>query len=149
MGFVANGNNTPSQVIIKSDPFYPDVVLDHIREVVRIDGAVTDARLQQVIIEEVIDVNRLLKSLKDQAAQLSDLSTTQINDQPETDYLYLSAVANGVAAKVNENYRNYDSSNSGSKKAEQAECTVDDYRRNKQWAIQQLLGENHTVVELI
>lgn len=149
MGFVANGNNTPSQVIIKSDPFYPDVVLDHIREVVRIDGAVTDARLQQVIIEEVIDVNRLLKSLKDQEAQLSDLSTTQINDQPETDYLYLSAVANGVAAKVNENYRNYDSSNSGAKKAEQAECTVDDYRRNKQWAIQQLLGENHTVVELI
>lgn len=149
MGFVANGNNTPSQVIIKSDPFYPEVVLDHIREVVRIDGAVTDARLQQVIIEEVIDVNRLLKSLKDQAAQLSDLSTTQINDQPETDYLYLSAVANGVAAKVNENYRNYDSSNSGAKKAEQAECTVDDYRRNKQWAIQQLLGENHTVVELI
>lgn len=149
MGFVANGNNTPSQVIIKSDPFYPDVVLDHIREVVRIDGAVTDARLQQVIIEEVIDVNRLLKSLKDQAAKLSDLSTTQINDQPETDYLYLSAVANGVAAKVNENYRNYDSSNSGAKKAEQAECTVDDYRRNKQWAIQQLLGENHTVVELI
>ena len=149
MGFVANGNNTPSQVIIKSDPFYPDVVLDHIREVVRIDGAVTDARLQQVTIEEVIDLNRLLKSLKDKAAQLSDLATIQINDQPETDFLYLSAVANGVAAKINENYRNYDSTNSGVKKAEQAESTVDDYRRNKQWAIQQLLGENHTVVELI
>lgn len=149
MGFVANGNNTPSQVIIKSDPFYPDIALDHIREIVRIDGAVTDARLQQAIIEEVIDVNRLLKALKNQAAQLSDLSTSEINDQPETDFLYLSAVANGVAAKINENYRNYDSSNSGAKKAEQAELTVDDYRRNKQWAIQQLLGENHTVVELI
>ncbi|NKS46148.1 head completion/stabilization protein [Acinetobacter lwoffii] len=149
MGFVANGNNTPSQVIIKSDPFYPDIALDHIREIVRIDGAVTDARLQQAIIEEVIDVNRLLKALKNQAAQLSDLSTSEINDQPETDFLYLSAVSNGVAAKINENYRNYDSSNSGAKKAEQAELTVDDYRRNKQWAIQQLLGENHTVVELI
>ena len=149
MGFVANGNNTPSQVIIKSDPFYPDIALDHIREIVRIDGAVTDTRLQQAIIEEVIDVNRLLKALKNQAAQLSDLSTSEINDQPETDFLYLSAVSNGVAAKINENYRNYDSSNSGAKKAEQAELTVDDYRRNKQWAIQQLLGENHTVVELI
>ena len=149
MGFVANGNNTSSQVIIKSDPFYPDIALDHIREIVRIDGAVTDARLQQAIIEEVIDVNRLLKALKNQAALLSDLSTSEINDQPETDFLYLSAVANGVAAKINENYRNYDSSNSGAKKAEQAELTVDDYRRNKQWAIQQLLGENHTVVELI
>ncbi|ATO19987.1 head completion protein [Acinetobacter sp. LoGeW2-3] len=149
MGFVANGNSTPSQIVIKSDSFYPNVDLDHIREIVRIDGAVTNARLQQAIIEEVIDVNRLLKSLKDKAAQLSDLSTSEINDQPETDYLYMSAVANGVAAKINENYRNYDSSNSGAKKAEQAELTVDDYRRNKQWAILQLLGENHTVVELI
>ena len=50
---------------------------------------------------------------------------------------------------INENYRNYDSSNSGAKKAEEAEYTVDDYRRNKQWAILQLLGENHSVVELI
>lgn len=149
MGFVANGNNTPSQINIKSDPFYPSISLDHIREIVRIDGAVTNARLQQAIIEEVIDVNRLLKVLKDKATVLSDLSTTEINDQPETDYLYLSAVANGVAAKVNENYRNYDSSNSGAKKAEEAEYTVDDYRRNKQWAILQLLGENHSVVELI
>jgi hypothetical protein len=149
MGFVANGNNTPSQINIKSDPFYPSIALDHIREIVRIDGAVTTLRLQQAIIEEVIDVNRLLKVLKDKATVLSDLSTTEINDKPETDYLYLSAVANGVAAKINENYRNYDSSNSGAKKAEEAEYTVDDYRRNKQWAILQLLGENHTVVELI
>lgn len=149
MGFVANGNNTPSQIIIKSDPFYPEIALDHIREIVRIDGAVTNARLQQAIIEEIIDIHRLLKVLKDKATVLSDLSTTEINDQPETDYLYLSAVANGVAAKTNENYRNYDSSNSGAKKAEEAEYTVDDYRRNKQWAILQLLGENHSVVELI
>ena len=149
MGFVANGNNTPSQINIKSDPFYPSIALDHIREIVRIDGAVTTLRLQQAIIEEVIDVNRLLKVLKDKATVLSDLSTTEINDKPETDYLYLSAVANGVAAKINENYRNYDSSNSGAKKAEEAEYTVDDYRRNKQWAILQLLGENHSVVELI
>lgn len=149
MGFVANGNNTPSQINIKSDPFYPSIALDHIREIVRIDGAVTNLRLQQAIIEEVIDVNRLLKVLKDKATVLSDLSTSEINDKPETDYLYLSAVANGVAAKINENYRNYDSSNSGAQKAEEAEYTVDDYRRNKQWAILQLLGENHSVVELI
>ncbi|WP_445344901.1 head completion/stabilization protein [Acinetobacter bohemicus] len=149
MGFVANGNYSPSQINIKSDPFYPDIALDHIREIVRIDGAVTNLRLQQAIIEEVIDVNRLLKVLKDKATVLSDLSTSEINDKPETDYLYLSAVANGVAAKVNENYRNYDSSNSSAKKAEEAESTVDDYRRNKQWAILQLLGENHSVVELI
>ena len=149
MGFTANGNYTPSQTIIKSDPFYPDIDLDHIRSIVRVDGAVTNERLKQAIIEEVIDVNRLLITLKDKASQLSELSKTQINDQPDTDFLYLSAVSNGVAAKINENYRNYDSSNAGGKKAEQAECTVDDYRRNKQWALYQLLDQNHTVVELI
>ena len=149
MGFVANGNTTPSQIIIESDPFYPSVGLDHIREIVRIDGAVTNERLKQTIIEEVIDLNRLLISLQTNVAKLSGLSKTIIDGKPDTDYLYLSAIANGVAAKVNENYRNYDSSKSGAKKAEQAECTVDDYRRNRQWAIQQLLGENHTVVELI
>ena len=50
MGFVANGNTTPSQIIIKSDPFYPAIDLDHIREIVRIDGAVTNERLKQTII---------------------------------------------------------------------------------------------------
>lgn len=149
MGFVANGNTTPSRIIIKSDPFFPEIALDQIREIVRIDGAVTNERLKQAIIEEILDVNRLLTSIKDKADLLSDLSTTQINDQPDTDYLYISAVSNGVAAKVNENYRNYDSSNTGAKKAAHAELTVDDYRRNKHWAIQHLLGENHTIVELI
>ena len=80
MGFVANGNNTPSQIEIKSDPFYPSVALDRIREIVRIDGAVTNERLKQTIIEEVIDINRLLIRLKDQASKLSDLSKLQIND---------------------------------------------------------------------
>lgn len=149
MGFVANGNTTPSSIKIKSDPFYPIIDLDHIRKIVRIDGAVTNERLEQTIIEEIIDVNRLICRLKEKASSLTDLAKTFINDQPDTDYLYLSAVGNGVAAKVNENYRNYDSSNSGAIKAEKAELTVDDYRRNKHWAIQQLLGENHTIVELI
>ncbi|MFT0694154.1 head completion/stabilization protein [Acinetobacter bereziniae] len=149
MGFVANGNSSKSGIKIESDSFYPIIELDQIREIVRIDGAVTDQRLQQIIIEEVIDVNRLLSRLKEKASSLADLATTFINDEPDTDYLYLSAVSNGVSAKVNENYRNYDSSNSGANKAEKAELTVDDYRRNKQWAIQQLLGENHTIVELI
>ena len=149
MGFVANGNYTPSEVIIESDPFYPSIALDQIREIVRLDGVVTNARLKQAIIEEVLDINRLLISLQTKVIQLSDLSKTKIDGLPDTDYLYLSAVANGVAAKINENYRTYDSSSSGAKRAGQAESTVDDYRRNRQWAIQQLLGQNHTVVELI
>lgn len=149
MGFVANGALTPSNIIISSGAFFPDISLDEIRSVVRIDGSVTDVRLRQVIREEIIDVNRLLASLVIKAEKLADLAVNQIDGKPDTEVLYLSAVSNGVAAKVNENYRNYDSTNSGVKKSEVTECSVEDYRRNKQWAIQQLKGENHSIVELI
>ncbi|MEG8268621.1 head completion/stabilization protein [Acinetobacter baumannii] len=149
MGFVANGAVIPSNIIISSGTFFPDISLDEIRSVVRIDGSVTDDRLRQVIREEIIDVNRLLASLVMKAEKLVDLAVNQIDGKPDTEVLYLSAVSNGVAAKVNENYRNYDSTNSGVKKSEVTECSVEDYRRNKQWAIQQLKGENHSIVELI
>ncbi|HEM7785412.1 TPA: head completion/stabilization protein [Acinetobacter baumannii] len=149
MGFVANGNTSPSNINITSGTFFPVISLDDIRDFVRIDGAVTDARLRQLILEEIIDTNRLLASLVMKADTLVDLATSIIDGKPDTEVLYFSAVSNGVAAKVNENYRNYDSTNSGNKKAEHAFLTVDDYRRNKMWAIQQLKGENHSVVELI
>lgn len=149
MGFVANGNTTPSNIRISNGEFFPVISLDDIRDFVRIDGAVTDARLRQLVLEEMIDVNRLLASLVMKADTLVDLSTSMIDGEPDTEVLYFSAVSNGVAAKVNENYRTYDSTNSGNKKSEHAFLTVEDYRRNKMWAIQQLKGENHSVVELI
>jgi hypothetical protein len=149
MSFVANGNTTPSNIRISNGEFFPVISLDDIRDFVRIDGAVTDVRLRQLVLEEIIDTNRLLASLVMKADTLADLATSIIDGKPDTEVLYFSAVSNGVAAKVNENYRNYDSTNSGNKKAEHAFLTVDDYRRNKMWAIQQLKGENHSVVELI
>ena len=149
MSFVANGNTTPSNIRISNGEFFPVISLDDIRDFVRIDGAVTDVRLRQLVLEEIIDVNRLLASLVMKADTLVDLATSIIDGKPDTEVLYFSAVSNGVAAKVNENYRNYDSTNSGNKKAEHAFLTVEDFRRNKMWAIQQLKGENHSVVELI
>ena len=149
MSFVANGNTTPSNITIMSGTFFPVISLDYIRDIVRIEGTVTDARLRQLILEEVIDVNRLLANLVMKAESLADLATSIIDNKPDTEVLYFSAVSNGVAAKVNENYRNYDSTNSGNNKAEHAFLTVEDYRRNKMWAVQQLKGENHSVVELI
>ncbi|WP_369011934.1 head completion/stabilization protein [Escherichia marmotae] len=54
-----------------------------------------------------------------------------------------------MAAKVNEQYRSYDTSTSGNKNAKELTPTIDESRRNKQWAIKQLLGQSHTTVELI
>lgn len=149
MGFVASGNTTPSNITISSIDFFPSISLDEIRDIVRIDGAVTDARLKQVTLEEIIDVNRLLVSLIPTASSLVELATTQLDGKTDTEILYFSAVSNGVAAKVNEKYRSYDTSASGNKNADELTPTIDEYRRNKHWAIKQLLGQTHTTVELI
>ncbi|HHG5270705.1 TPA: head completion/stabilization protein [Acinetobacter baumannii] len=149
MSFVASGNTTPSKITISSSDFFPSISLDEIRDFVRIDGAVTDARLKQVTLEEIIDVNRLLSSLVTMASSLADLATGQVDGKPDTEILYFSAISNGVAAKVNEQYRSYDTSAAGNKNAKELTPTIDECRRNKQWAIKQLLGQIHTTVELI
>lgn len=115
MGFVANGNTTPSNITISSTDFFPSISLDEIRSFVRIDGAVSDARLKQVTLEEIIDVNRLLNKLVSSASSLAELATAKVDGKPDTEILYFSAISNGVAAKVNEQYRSYDTSTSGNK----------------------------------
>ncbi|MDM1022062.1 head completion/stabilization protein [Acinetobacter sp. VNK23] len=149
MSFVANGITTPSNITITSGTFFPTISLDDIRNDARIDGSVTDSRLRQIVLEEVIDVNRLLSRLVMTADTLAELAKSVVDDKPDTVVLYFSAVANGVAAKTYEKYRNYDATNSGHKRADELTPSIDEYRRNKHWAIQQLLGENHTIVELI
>ncbi len=84
MGFVANGNNTPSNITVSSGTFFPSIAMDDIRKYVRIDGSVTDDRLRQILREEVIDVNRLLKNLIGTADTLAGLATSLVDDQPDT-----------------------------------------------------------------
>lgn len=134
--------------IIEHHPFFPSVDIQQIREFVRIDGSVTNARLEQLVLEEIYDVNHLLKDLiTDDLSHLNQLSKYEVNGKPYTEVLYFSAVANGVSAKINEKYRNYDSTNTA--KVDEDNPFIDEARRNKIWAIQQLLGANKTVVDLI
>lgn len=149
MGFVANGNPTPQHEKISTNAFFPDVSINDIRDIVKIDGSVTDARLKQAIFEEIIDVNRLLVSLVQPDTNLTQLSKNKVNEKTDTEILYFSAISNGVAAKVCEKYRGYDSTNTGNKRADDLTLTIDEYRRNKHWAIQQLLKQNQTTIELI
>lgn len=149
MGFVANGNPTPQYEKISTNAFFPDVSINDIRDIVKIDGSVTDARLKQAIFEEIIDVNRLLVSLIQPDTNLTQLSKNKVNEKTDTEILYFSAISNGVAAKVCEKYRGYDSTNTGNKRADDLTLTIDEYRRNKHWAIQQLLKQNQTTIELI
>lgn len=149
MSFVANGVHIPNRIVLSSGDFFPAISLDEIRQNVRIDGSVTDFRLQQLTQEEMLDVNRLLADLTFKAQSLADLATCKINDKPDVEILYFSAVSNGVYARLVEHYQKYDSSNVGLQKSDLLQQGVDDYRRNKHWAIQQLLGNPHTIVDLV
>lgn len=145
MGFVANSTSTnPAELSV--DPNWPPISLTAIRGDIRIDGSVTDARLRQLVLEEMIDVIRLVKAAAGyDAARLREPVLTLHHP----DVLFFSAVSNGVAAKTCEKYRNYDSTNTGNKRADEQSSMIDDYRRNKHWAIQQMVGRTHTVVDLI
>lgn len=149
MGLVANGRVSGQDESISANAFFPEILINDIRDIVKVDTSVTDARLKQAVFEEIIDVNRLLAGLIEPNSTLVKQSTQSIGGKTDKEILYFSAVSNGVSAKVCEKYRGYDSSNTGNKRAEDLTLTIDEYRRNKHWAIQQLLQQNQTTVELI
>ncbi|MFA9487161.1 MULTISPECIES: head completion/stabilization protein [unclassified Moraxella] len=149
MSLIANGELSTALSQIDGGEFFPSVSVADVRDFVRVDGSVTDARLHQIILEETLDVMRLLDPLTKKAGRLTDLSTVFIDGKNAFEVWYFSAVANGVGAKVCEKYRNYDSTNKGNDKAAELSATIDEYRRNKMWALAQMQGRNQTVVELI
>ncbi|WP_323842962.1 head completion/stabilization protein [Moraxella sp. Pampa] len=149
MGLIANGELSTALSPITAGEFFPSVSVAEVRDFVRVDASVTDFRLHQLVLEEVLDVQRLLVSLTTKAQRLADLSTVVIDGKNAMQVWYFSAIANGVGAKVCEKYRNYDSTNKGHDKAVALSATIDEYRRNKMWAIAQIQGKNQTVVALI
>ncbi|MFA9487183.1 MULTISPECIES: head completion/stabilization protein [unclassified Moraxella] len=149
MSFIANGDLSTALSDIGGGEFFPLISVADVRDFVRVDGSVTDVRLHQLVLEEVLDVQRLLTLLMAKAERLTDLSTVFIDGKNAFEVWYFSAIANGVGAKVCEKYRNYDSTNKGSEKAMELSATIDEYRRNKMWALAQMQGRNQTVVELI
>jgi hypothetical protein len=148
-GFVANGVNQLSGVMLASGDFWPVISLDDLRGELRVDGAVTDTRLKNAALYAIIDTNKQLTRLMGQAARLVDLNNDKINNVPVNEILYFQAVSAGAGAKLTERYRGYDSSAELDKKAEHNMRSADEYRRDQQMAIRDLLGMTHVTVELI
>ncbi|TCB81641.1 head completion/stabilization protein [Acinetobacter sp. ANC 4173] len=148
-GFSFNAPTTTPDESIGNDGFFPNLQLNLIRESVRLDGSVSNARLKDAAIAAILEINDQLRSLKLKAATLNELATSTIDGKPNTELLYLRAVHSAIAADINEKYRSYDSTSDGQKRAEQLAPTIDDHRRNLRWAIRDLLGTSRCTVELI
>lgn len=148
-GFSFNAPTTTPDELIVNDSFFPNLQLNLIRESVRLDGSVSNARLKDAAIAAILEINDQLRALKFKAATLNELATSTIDGKPNTELLYLRAVHSAIAADINEKYRSYDSTSDGQKRAEQLAPTIDDHRRNLRWAIRDLLGTSRCTVELI
>ncbi len=151
-GFIAGGPVSGGH--INTDPFWPSIDVDKLRATLRIDSSVTPARLETAVIAAAIDVNRELAEWRktkqaEGFATLADVPGEVVQGVSARMHLYARAIEAVTGAEVCERYRGYDTTNSGSKNAEDDAPTIDDYRRDHRWAIRDFLGTARTTVELL
>lgn len=147
----------PAAGIIENDGWFPDIALADMRDAMRLDGTVTDARLVQAVVDAILQVNRELgawQALQADAgiAALADVPATRINRESRLLAQYRRAVYSTAKADLIERYRDYDTtatSLSDKKSMEWLDEAPGAQRRNAQWAIADIVGRTHLTVELI
>lgn len=153
MSFIATATSAVPSTITNS-PFWPDFNLATLRDAMRLDGTVTNARLEHAVINAALQVNIDLKlwRLAQQSsghAHLEQVPAEQINGQSIFLQLYLRAVYCLTKANLIERYSDFDSTAKGLKAGEELHDSVNDLRRDARFAIRDILGESHVTVELI
>ena len=154
MTFVATANPpiAADDAQVDNDPWFPAVPAARVREVCRLDGSVTPARLGEAISNAMDSVNRELQAYKAEQvlAGAANLAAAGDGRQPGR---YLRAIYAHIQAELAEVYRDIDTTPHNDSKAERMreryEVKVDEHRRNLRWAIADLLGRPRTTVELI
>lgn len=139
---------------LTNDGFWPDIEADHLRASLRMDGTVSDARLEMAAVNAVLAVNRELASLRaEYRAQgyerLQDVPAAQLQGLSGLVHLYRRAVYCTAVAELAERFRSYDATAAGNQRADDLTPSIDEYRRDARYAIRDLLGIGHTTVELI
>lgn len=152
-GFIASGrqSNQPSGTV-QNDGFYPDIDLERARAVLRLDGAVTEPRLEQACISALIETNADLAPLREKHKEhdkLDDVPADEINGESVLLHLYRRAIYCNIGAELSERYRAYDTTAQGNQRADDLTPSIDEYRRDARFAIRDLLKKVRTTVELI
>jgi len=138
---------------IRNDGFWPDIDLGALRASSRLTGNVTAARLRTAAIAAVLFINPQLAAFRatkiaqgwDSAADMDEtIDGTSVLVQR-----YRRAVACSVQADLAEHYRDWDTTRAGDYRAESETAAADEFRRNAQWALADILGRSRSVVELI
>lgn len=153
MSFIATAPSSAPKTITNSE-FWPDIDLAKLRDAMRLDGTVTNERLEHAVINAALQANSDLKDWR--IGQqilgfegLEQVPAEQINGQSIYLQLYLRAVYCVAKANLIERYSDFDSTAKGLKAGEVLSDSVDDLRRDARFAIRDMLGESHVTVELI
>ena len=139
---------------IINDGWFPDVIIMQARELVRIDGTITAPRLRAALVEAVASVNDELSGWKNTQqslghAALTNVPSSMLDGISRLILRYERAVYALAKANLVERYRDYDSSNDGTKRADEIEPNIDALRRDYRWAISDMLGIGRNTIELI
>lgn len=153
MSFIAPATSATASTITNG-PFWPDIEPDALRKTMRLDGTVTNERLEHAVINAALQVNGDLKNwrIANQLlgfGSLVQVPAEQINGQSIYLQLYLRAVYCLTKANLIERYSDFDSTAKGLKAGEELTDSITDLRRDARFAIRDILGESHVTVELI
>lgn len=154
MDFTSDKTTDIPDETLSSGDFFPDISLRHYQQSMLTDGKVTTERLRHALVNAMLEINRELSGWKQSQTaagfmSMAAIPADHIGNESELVLLYRRAVYSGAKADLTERYRDTDTTDSGEKKAAALGETVDDLRRNVQWAIQRIKGESHNICELI
>jgi hypothetical protein len=152
-GFIATGDSS-EPFVITNDGFWPDIDVVHLRGSIRLDGSITDARIEVITVNALIQVNGELASVKSAHvangySNIAAVPAFEVNSESHLVHLYRRSIYCSVGAELAERYRSFDTSVDGNKNADELTPSVDEYRRDARFAIRDLLGVGHSTVELI
>ncbi len=156
MSFIATApnNSNPENKLITAGGFWPDISLDDCRDVMKLDGTVTNPRLEHALINAALQVNRELAVWRETQQSkghqaLADVPAEQINNKSEYVHLYQRAVYCFAKANLIERYNDYDTTAKGTKDSDELNETTDSLRRDGRFAVRDILQTSHVTVELI
>ena len=141
-------------VTITSAAFWPEISLNQMRKVMRLDGNVTTERLKEAVIEAISNTNSQLRAWRvEQEAtgvmKLGDVESEEVDGESMRVQRYRRAVYCHAKANLTERYRDMDTTGDGNKRADALDPQITDLWRDARWAISDVHGRERGIAELV
>ncbi|MEL5381127.1 head completion/stabilization protein [Serratia ureilytica] len=140
--------------IVKNVFFWPDIDPADVRDVMRIEGTITAPRLRLAIKSAIAEINaELFTFRRDQMAdgyqRLEDVPGEQLDGESVRVSEYRNAVSAMTMATLSEQYRSFDTTATGGRKADVVEASIGELWRNARNAISNVAERSHCIIGLL